>query len=345
MKENIYVQVEKALEEGQKVNVLTTFSEEEGQIHNDLEKRLIFTETERETITEPTIFKKNKKTFFYEPITVKDRLIILGGGHIALPLCELASKTGFQVTVIDDRPEFANQLRFPWAREVICKGFKRALNSLSLKDTDYITIITRGHRYDAECLRYLLKHSDPFYIGMIGSRRRVQGLFQILEEEGYDRNRMNQICAPIGLDIGAILPEEIAVSILAELISYKRRNKTLKGNEKIKKEIVHSDLDFNVIAHMASLKEPAAVVTVMSTKGSTPRGAGAKMVVNLYGKVYGSIGGGCAEKDIINVAMKLIGTGKYQVVIQDLTGDVAESEGMACGGIMDLLIEDFNMNC
>lgn len=344
MNKNIYVQIQEALQKGQRVNMVTTFSGQEGRIHDELSKKLILDETAGGSITKPIAIKEDKSLSFYEPIALKDRLIILGGGHVALPLCEFASKTGFHVTVVDDRPEFANHLRFPWAGEVICEGFKPALRKLSIKDTDYITVITRGHRYDADCLRYILGNAKPFYLGMIGSKRRVKGLFQMLEEEGYDRNKIDEICSPIGLDIGAVLPEEIAVSILAELISYKRGSNILRSNRNVEKNVVNSDLDSNVITYLASLKEPAAIVTVMSTKGSTPRSTGAKMVVNSYGKVYGSIGGGCAEKDIINIAIQLIGTGRYQVVHQDLTGEVAESEGMVCGGTMDILIEDFIIN-
>ncbi|WP_461613009.1 XdhC family protein [Clostridium sp. Marseille-QA1073] len=344
MNKNIYVQVQEALQKGQRVNIVTTFSGQEGRIHDDLSKKLILDETTGESIIKPVALKEDKSISFYEPIALKDRLIIFGGGHVALPLCEFASKTGFHVTVIDDRPEFANHLRFPWASEVICEGFKAALKKLSIKDTDYITVITRGHRYDADCLRYILGHAQPFYLGMIGSKRRVKGLFQILEEEGYDRDKIDEICSPIGLDIGAVLPEEIAVSILAELISYKRGSNIRRSNGNLKKNVVNSDLDSDVITYLASLKEPAAIVTVMSTKGSTPRSIGAKMAVNSYGKIYGSIGGGCAEKDIINIAIQLIGTGRYQVVHQDLTGEIAENEGMVCGGTMDILIEDFNIN-
>lgn len=341
MSKNIYLQIQEALHNGQRVNMVTTFSGQEGRIHDELRKKLVLDDEEGESITKPVAVKDSENISFYEPIALKDRLIILGGGHVALPLCEFASKTGFHVTVVDDRPEFANRFRFPWASKVICEGFEPALRNLSIKDTDYIAVITRGHRYDADCLRYILEHSKPFYLGMIGSKRRVKGLFQLLEEEGYDRDKINEICSPIGLDIGAVLPEEIAISILAELILYKRGGNIGRIN---KNNIVNSDLDSDVIQYLASLKEPASVVTVMNTKGSTPRSIGAKMVVNSYGKVYGSIGGGCAEKDIINIAIELIGTGKYKIVHQDLTGEVAESEGMVCGGIMDILIEDFNIN-
>lgn len=333
MEKNIYSELTKALLSRHKVNVRTSFYGEKGKISQGLIKECIY---DQETFkADPELYQQEDETVFYEPVARTDRLILLGGGHIALPLCEFAAKTGFNVTVVDDRPQFANPVRFPYAQKVMCDAFDRALEKLNIGAMDYVAVITRGHRYDADCLRFILKNCTPFYLGMIGSRRRVKGLFTMLEEEGYSREQMIAVCTPIGLDIGAVLPEEIAVSILAEMISYRRKSS---------KNVVTSDLDLNVVDHLAELKEPAAVVTVMSTKGSTPRGAGAKMVVNRYGIIYGSIGGGCAEKDVINQAIRLIGTGEYQTVKLDLTGDIAESEGMVCGGIMHILLEDHQIN-
>jgi xanthine dehydrogenase accessory factor len=327
---NIYAQLLECMQSYQKVNMVTNLYKENSKIGQGLIKKIEYAPERLKS--SPEVCQHEEETIFYEPVAGTERLIILGGGHIALPLCEFAAKTGFNVTVVDDRPQFANTTRFPYAQRVMCEAFGKAMAELKISDRDYVVLVTRGHRHDADCLRYLLNNCSPFYLGMIGSRRRVRGLFAMLEEEGYSRDLMQEVSTPIGLDIGAILPEEIAISILAELISYRR-----KSNQ----NIVNSDLDLNVVEYLAELTEPAAIVTVMNTKGSTPRGAGAKMVVNPYGMVYGSIGGGCAEKDVINQAIRIIGSGEYQLVNVDLTGDVAESEGMVCGGVMDILIEDY----
>ncbi|MBO5497538.1 MAG: XdhC family protein, partial [Oscillospiraceae bacterium] len=114
----------------------------------------------------------------------EDRLILLGGGHIALPLCKMAAMLDFAVTVVDDRPAFANTGRFPEAARVVCDGFASALEKLQIRPTDYICVITRGHRWDGDCLRVILRGESPFYLGMIGSKRRVTGLLKLLEEEG-----------------------------------------------------------------------------------------------------------------------------------------------------------------
>ena len=155
---------------------------------------------------------------FIDPLTPRERLIILGGGHIAQPLCEFAARCDFSVTVVDDRMDFANEGRFPLAREVICDSFENAINKLHITPYDFVVVITRGHRHDANCLRALFQQREPAYLGMIGSRRRVRGLLDMLKEEGLDEERLGQICTPIGLAIGAVSPAEIAISILSQVI-------------------------------------------------------------------------------------------------------------------------------
>jgi xanthine dehydrogenase accessory factor len=274
---------------------------------------------------------------FTEPVLPQERLIVLGGGHIALSLCEFAAKCGFQVYVADDRPAFANHQRFPWAKGVVCDRFENAIQSFQLTPYDYVVVLTRGHTHDGDCLRQLLVGPWPTYLGMIGSRRRVRGLLNQLEEEGYSREKLNRICTPIGLKIGAVTPEEIAISILAELIAYKRVPEyDTEGNRFVNA----SDLEPWMVTYLAENHNPKAIVTVLGTKGSTPRGAGAKMAVSPTGAITGSIGGGCSEAAVIREAIDMIGTGTYQILSIDMTGEVAESEGMVCGGLMDVLIED-----
>lgn len=267
----------------------------------------------------------------------KERLIILGGGHIALPLAEFAAKTGFEVIVGDDRPSFANKPRFPYAKEVLCDSFENMIRHIKVTRNDYIVIITRGHRHDMDCLRQLLSLGESKYLGMIGSKRRVRAVLDILIEEGYNQGRLNRICTPIGLSIDAVTPEEISISILAELILRKRRG------SKHKKTTNQGDVDFYVLELLAKAREPMCLVTVIDTKGSTPRGIGAKMLVYPTGLVKGSIGGGCSEAEILHKAVSMIGSGRYEVQLLDMTGDVAESEGMVCGGTMEVLLEDLSL--
>ena len=271
-----------------------------------------------------------------EPVMPKERLLVLGGGHIALPVCEFAAKCGFEVHIVDDRPEFANKRRFPDAAAVTCDSFENGILKFGVTPFDYVVVITRGHRHDADCLRVLLPGEEPAYLGMIGSRRRTKGLLEMLKEEGFDTDRLGKICTPIGLDIGAITPAEIAVSILSEVIAYKRKPEHGAPG----RCCADSDLELSTLEYLAENHDPKAVVTVVETKGSTPRGTGAKMAVSPLGKVTGSIGGGCSEAAVIQDAVRIIGTGRYKLVDIDLTGEVAESDGMVCGGTMLVLVED-----
>jgi len=312
-----------------------------GVIASDMERRITDIPTSSDKLSGRceyvTVSKDGNRTLIQEPVFPGERMIVLGGGHIAKPVCEFAAKVGFAVTVCDDRPKFASRECFPLAEHVICDSFQNAIRNLHVTPMDYVVVITRGHRYDADCLRVLLAGDIPAYLGLIGSRRRVKGLLEMLSEEGYSAEPMKRICTPIGLPIGAVTPEEIAISIMAEVIAYKRLPEYKNNLSRCSNQ---SDVDRDVIQYLASSSEPKAVVTIIETKGSTPRSAGAKMVVSQLGQVTGSIGGGCSEGEVIREAIKLIGTGTYKTYEIDLTGDVAESEGMVCGGIMRVLIED-----
>lgn len=337
----LYQEIEKKLEQGEKTALLTYIPQSGGS----LEKKILDEAQADQELTlaaaqafqkgYPLTVEQDNRTILVEPFYPKERLIILGGGHIALPLVEFAAKTGFSVTVADDRPSFANKERFPLADQVICETFDDCFDLLKLTEYDYVVVITRGHKHDALCLRKILSQKETVYLGMIGSKHRVNGIKQLLAEEGFDQERIGRICTPIGLPIGAITPEEISISILAEVIGRKRLGNKDKGS------INRSEIDLNVLHTIGSQKtDTCSIVTVISTKGSVPRGAGAKMIVYPDRSISGSIGGGCSEAAVIWDAMSIIGTGKHEIKTIDLTGDVAESEGMVCGGIMKVLIED-----
>lgn len=164
-----------------------------------------------------------------EPPTTVVQLLILGAGHIAVPLATMAKIVGYEVTVVDDRPSFANVNRFNTADKVICDDFERVLETYNINSQTFVVIITRGHRYDKVCLRKVI-NQPAAYIGMIGSRKRVKSLIIDLEEEGVPSEVLRKLYSPIGLKIGAETPEEIAVCILAELIKVQREETKPKMN-------------------------------------------------------------------------------------------------------------------
>ena len=286
------------------------------------------------------IINTEDENILIEPYFPNPRLVIFGGGHIAKPLVEFGAKVGFSVAVVDDRLSFANPGRFPHADEVICESFEKSFSRLNIRKSDFVVIVTRGHRHDGVCLRHSLGH-NPAYIGMIGSRRRVKGVKDELLKEGYSQEKLDKVYSPIGVDINAVTPEEIAISIIAEVISVRRARKNAFIDGNIIK-FNWPEFDGSVIDEMSKESDiPRALITIISSKGSVPRKAGAKMIVWLDGKTIGSIGGGCSEADIITLSRNIIQNKGYAIEHIDMTGDVAEDEGMVCGGIMDVLIEAF----
>jgi len=149
-------------------------------------------------------------------------LLIVGAGHIAVPLAQVAGLCDFAVTVLDDRPSFANTKRFPTAQKVLAAPLRETMRDLPMDADTFIVLVTRGHSHDVECLLEVLDRPVA-YIGMIGSQRRVDAVFELLaEEKGIDPAKFDRIYAPIGLDIGARTPAEIAVCIMAEIINVLR---------------------------------------------------------------------------------------------------------------------------
>lgn len=149
------------------------------------------------------------------------RLIVVGGGHVGLALATFGEQLGFAVTVIDDREDFANWERFPMAEHVLSGDLAEELDAIDFDETAHVVLVSRGHMQDELALRHSAGRGAG-YVGMIGSRRRTATVLQHLREEGYDAAALNEISTPIGLDIGAETPEEIALAILAEIVMLRR---------------------------------------------------------------------------------------------------------------------------
>jgi len=158
---------------------------------------------------------------FFNIISSEARLLICGAGHIAIPLARFANDVGFSVTVLDDRSDFAHPSRFPDCT-TIAENFTLALRDMPLGPSAHVVIITRGHEHDVDCLMEILP-KEAAYVGLIGSRRRVSFVLKGLEEKGFSRQRLKGVFTPIGIPIGAESPEEIALSIVAELVCVRRK--------------------------------------------------------------------------------------------------------------------------
>ncbi|MGE5417842.1 MAG: XdhC family protein [Acidobacteriota bacterium] len=264
-------------------------------------------------------------TVFIEPLQAAPNVLILGGGHVAQALSKILSVIRYQVTVVDDRSSFADTLHFPGADQVVCGAFIEVIEKHNFNKNDFAVICTRGHSHDMECLRALI--GKPLgYIGMIGSAQKTRTIFAALENEGITWERLADVHSPIGLDIGARTPEEIAVSIAAEIISV---NNQLRGEP----------LDVKWLERVAAVEQAAAIVTVTMIMGCAPRKAGARMLVMADGSTYGTIGGGTGEEMARVNALEVIDTGKPQYFCMDMNNEIAANDGMICGGQMQMFIE------
>lgn len=158
---------------------------------------------------------------FEEPFGLGLRLVIVGAGHIARPLCRLANEVGYDVWILDDRADYARKEYFPEAQGVVAGSYIDELPALAQQPQTSVVLVTRGHRHDQDCLR-LVARWPLLYLGMIGSKRRIDAVFHELVQEGVPMEALGKVHAPIGLEIGAHTPAEIAVSILAQMIMRRR---------------------------------------------------------------------------------------------------------------------------
>lgn len=268
---------------------------------------------------------------FCDTLGQEKRIVVCGGGHVSIPVIQIGIMMGCEVTVLEDRPKFADNARRAGATHVICEPFEEGLDKVEGSADTYFVILTRGHRYDQGCLEKIAK-KEHAYIGMIGSRRRVALVKQNLIESGGDKEVLDAVYTPIGLDIGAQTPAEIAVAIMAEIIAVKNKKKRTYGYSR---EVIRAIMDPD--------KYPGKKVlaTIVSRKGSAPQGSGVKMLVLSDGRCIGTIGGGCMEAEVLQKALLMMGTDAPEVRLcnVDLTGSDSEDEGMVCGGTVDVLLE------
>jgi len=170
---------------------------------------------------------------FVEPILPQPMAYLFGGGHVSVAVAKAASAAGFGIVVIDDREQFANRDRFPMADQVVA-SFEEAFARIQPNASSYLIIVTRGHKQDMRVLSWAVR-TDARYIGMIGSKRKVLSTYKALEAEGFGPEEFERVFAPMGVDIGALSPEEIAVSIAAELVAV-RRNAASIAHKKLQRE-------------------------------------------------------------------------------------------------------------
>ena len=258
-----------------------------------------------------------------ESIAAEPHLVMFGAGHIGKALHDLGALQSMRMTVLDDRPELLTAERFPHAERHAApysELLKRSYGSFP----PYYIIFTHGHSYDQDCLRYALSRPAA-YIGMIGSKAKSKRALEELRKEGFPEERINAVHTPIGLSIGAETPEEIAISIMAEIISAFRRERHA------------AVVDPAFLSEIMDLEGIA--VRIIEKHGSAPRAEGSMMFVT-DDSVYGTIGGGSIELEAICEARRMLRDGRTSELKHcDLSA--AGDLGMVCGGNETLLFRRF----
>src|SRR5213594_4345945 len=190
-------------------------------VMNDEKSRVMTFDLTEESMAEGGLICGGKVEIFVEPIIPVPEMIIFGGGHISRQVSKIATIAGFRTTIVDNRPIYANAERFPEAEAIHSESFEKAFEEIVPDENTYVIIVTRGHQEDQNVLRWAVQ-TNARYIGMIGSKRKIRSITEQLTSEGIPRERLERVYMPIGLDIGAVSPEEIAVAIVAEVIHNRR---------------------------------------------------------------------------------------------------------------------------
>ena len=267
------------------------------------------------------VIRIDETDFFVEIYVKNPQLIILGGGHVSQPVAKIGKMLGFHVTVMDDREEFVTKERFPDADRLIQGPYEEIPEKIPVYENAYYVIVTRGHLGDSASARQILKR--PYvYLGMIGSRNKVKLTREKLLREGFTEDQLNTIHAPIGLPIGGHMPAEIAVSITAEIVQEKNKYNVSYIDEAVEKAVWE--------------KEKGVMITIISKRGSSPRGTGSKMFLDREGRSHGSIGGGNVEFQALKYAPK---AQHGEIKSYNLSNQGGANLGMICGGEVEVLYE------
>ena len=259
-------------------------------------------------------------------IKQKPELVIFGSGHVAKALYDLASMQSIPVIVVDEREDICTEERFPLAKRFTGKPYNELLEMEFTSKRPYYIIMTHGHSYDNQCLRYALKHRHS-YIGMIGSKGKVKATYDDLIKDGYSEETLSTVHSPIGLKIGAVTPEEIAISIIAEIIATFRSDKNLVclDPEYLKKLSEHNGI----------------IARIITKKGSAPRSVGAEMLIT-KDETFGTVGGGAVELKAIEEARAMLAKDNFKAEVKEYNLSANGDLMMICGGdvkILFLLLE------
>lgn len=277
-----------------------------------------------------TLEIKGAGTVLAEPVSQGPRVFLMGAGSVSQALSRILAVLKYHTEVVDEREGFAQKSLFPPPVRVHCRQCAGLLDALDVGGRTFVVIATHSHAIDYECLvKAIGKRAG--YVGMLGSRRKIQSFLARLKEEGITQAGLSQVHAPVGVDIGARRPEEIAVSIAAEIVCVNNRS----GGE---------SLDPQWLKQVTQVREPAVIATLFDTQGETPRQRGARLMVTASGKVTGSIGGGAGEAAVLEAAGEVAVSGLPRLLTVDLLVSTPGREETEAYGTIRVLLEFVSPN-
>jgi xanthine dehydrogenase accessory factor len=293
--------------------------------YNNLERRTEFMTGAEALYRDGVLIAQDGETAVQKPdlvenIVAEPHLVLFGCGHVGKALYDLAVLQDMKVTILDSREELLTEERFPLA-ERICGEYDELLShDYPQFVSPYFCIFTHGHRFDSDCLLYALKHPHS-YIGMIGSKAKIAHCMDNMRAAGIPDSKLEQVHSPIGLPINAVTPQEIAVAIMAQIISVFRKDKSAVAADAF-------------LLAMAAQKK-GVMVRIVEKTGSSPRSVGSMMFVTEDG-LYGTVGGGAIENHAVRTAGKMLREEK-EFLLEHLELQSDQELGMICGGSNTLL--------
>jgi xanthine dehydrogenase accessory factor len=320
----------------------------EAWLNTQVEKLLVRSVKGSHTVHTITGPEKSQVRIMLEVYCPNQELIILGGGHIAEALAKLGRSLDYQVTVVDNRPEYAAAERFGSDIKVVCCSYDDLDQHITFGSHTSVVVATYGHQYDLACLAIVLQYDLP-YVGAVGSRRKSMLFKERLVDLGLSPDKIDKLHLPIGLDIGAETPAEIALSIAAEILAKQRQGSGMPlsqvaglNKKKDKKGVPLGEApDIDVLRQAVRYKEEGktgALATVVEASILTPRKSGAKMLVLADGTTVGTIGGGLVEAEIKEEAQQVM-TKQVPCLRKFSLRPNQEQDAMVCGGDMEVFVE------
>ena len=273
------------------------------------------------------VYEIGGKEVYCEVLEDLPELVVCGAGHVGAACIRAASNLDMHITCIEDREDFAQVARDAGAHEVICSGYADALDKIEGGDNYYFLTMSRAHAFDEMCLEKILR--IPFaYVGMLGSSGKINKIKSDLIQKGISEEQFAKVHTPVGLNISANTPEEIAIAVMAEIISVKNTGKVISS------AFDHEQLD-------AAAMDPGDLIlaTVIKKVMASPRDPGTKMLVTSNGKKWGTIGGGAAEHQALKIAREHLDDPGFITEIIRVGDEQNSTDGMACGGVIDVLFE------